>query len=180
MSLGFLQEANVNRMSLVFLPLLIATAFCLDWLRRHFSLGFVLVVAAFLIGFFLFTRDYHGERSRDTAKLVFYDGFFQALDYARHLGDSPICVTNEQVHEPYIFVLFLEKMDPTDYLPTIVYDNPHAPFRHPTRLGRYRFGLRNCTNHSDGTVYVLQNELPLTVPESYSVFDFGNFHVYVP
>jgi hypothetical protein len=153
---------------------------CLDWLGHRSRAALVAAVCAFLLGFALFTRDYHGERYRDAANIVFYNGFLQALDFAREVGDNSICVTNEEVHEPYIFVLFLEKMDPTDYLPTIVYEDPQAAFRHPTRLGRYRFGLRNCRNLSDGTVYVLENEKPLTAPESYSVVTFGNYHVFIP
>jgi 4-amino-4-deoxy-L-arabinose transferase-like glycosyltransferase len=179
-SVGVIVPANINRMNLVFIPLLLCVAMCLDWLAQRSRAALVAAVCAFLVGFALFTRDYHGENYRDEAEVAFYGGFLQALDFARHVGDNPICVTNEEVHQPYIYVLFLEKLDPADYLPTIVYADPQAPFRDPTRLGRYRFGLRNCTNHSDGTVYVLENEKPLTVPDSYTVVNFGNYHVFIP
>ena len=179
-SVGILAPANINREILIFIPLVLCVAACLDWLGQRSKAALVAAVCAFLLGFALFTRDYHGESYRDEVNIAFYNGFLQALDYARHVGANPICVTNEEVNEPYVFVLLLEKMDPAEYLPTVVYADPQAGFRHPTRLGRYRFGLRNCTNHSDGTVYVLENEKPLSAPESYTVVNFGNYHVFIP
>jgi hypothetical protein len=136
-------------------------------------------VALFLVSFLAFTRDYHGARYREQLNGPFFTGFLEALDFARKASDNPICVT-DRVNMPYIFVLFGEQMNPAEYLPGMVYDDPRATFRMPRRLDRYRFGLKNCTNHSDGTVYVLQDELPLTVPESYTVTSFGAYHVFVP
>jgi hypothetical protein len=179
MVLGLLQPANINRMNLIFIPLLIATAACLDWLRRHLKTVFVLGIVGLLVGFALFTRDYHGAQTRERLGGPFFTGFLEALDYARNVGDNPICVTDE-VRMPYIFVLFTEKMDPATYLSTIGYDDPDSGFRQPRRLGRYRFGQRNCTNHSDGTVYVLDQTESIPYSELYSIRKFGNFEVYVP
>ena len=177
--LGLLQPANINRLNLIFMPLLVASAVCLDWLRRHFGGGFALAVLALLIGFILFTRDYHGARYRQQVDGPFFTGLLEALDFARGVSDNPICVTDE-VRMPYIFVLFTEKMDPASYLSTIEYDDPNGAFRQPRRLGRYRFGQPNCTNHSDGTIYVLDQTESLPHADAYTVTSFGNFRVYVP
>ena len=177
--LGLLQPANINRINLIFMPLLISSAMCLDWLRRHINGGFIIAVLAFLAGFMLFTREYHGAPYRQQLDGPFFTGLLEALDYARGVSDNPICVTDE-VRMPYIFVLFTEKMDPASYLSTIEYDDPNGPFRQPRRLGRYRFGQRNCTNHSDGTVYVLDQTETLPHAELYAVKSYGNFRVYVP
>lgn len=176
---GLLQPANINRVNLIFMPLILFTAVCLDWLGRHWRPALPIGVALFLVSFLAFTRDYHGARYREQLNGPFFTGFLEALDFARKASDNPICVT-DRVNMPYIFVLFGEQMNPAEYLPGMVYDDPRATFRMPRRLDRYRFGLKNCTNHSDGTVYVLQDELPLTVPESYTVTSFGAYHVFVP
>jgi len=176
---GLLQPANINRVNLIFIPLILFTAVCLDWLGRHWRPALPIGVALFLVSFLAFTRDYHGARYREQLNGPFFTGFLEALDFARKASDNPICVT-DRVNMPYIFVLFGEQMNPAEYLPGMVYDDPRATFRMPRRLDRYRFGLKNCTNHSDGTVYVLQDELPLTVPESYTVTSFGAYHVFVP
>jgi len=161
------------------MPLLIASAMCLDWLRRHIKGGFIIAVLAILAGFLLFTREYHGAPYRQQLDGPFFTGLLEALDYARAVSDNPICVTDE-VRMPYIFVLFTEKMDPASYLSTIEYDDPNGPFRQPRQLGRYRFGQRNCTNHSDGTVYVLDQTETLPHAELYAVKSYGNYRVYVP
>lgn len=179
MVLGLIQPANINRMGLVFIPLLIATAACLDWPRLHLKAGFILALAAMLVGFVLFTRDYHGPEYRERSDGPFFTGLLGAIDYARQVTDNPICITGE-VRMPYIFVLFIEKMDPAEYLTSVVYDNPNAAFRSPRRLGRYRFGLRNCTNHSVGTVYVLDQTESIPEADLYRMSRFGNFVVFVP
>ena len=178
-SLGLLQSANINRINLVFMPLLLCTAMCLEWLARRSKGILTLGLCALLVGFAFFTRDYHGERQRELMGGPFYDGLLPALEFARQLSDNPICVTDE-VYMPYIYVLFVEKMDPADYLPTMVYLDPHSENRLVRRLGRYRFGQRNCTNHSDGTVYVLDIPEPLAHAELYRAWNFGNYRVYVP
>jgi 4-amino-4-deoxy-L-arabinose transferase-like glycosyltransferase len=178
-ALGLLQPANINRLNLIFIPLLIASAVCLDVFRRHLKAGYVLAIIGLLVGFVLFTREYHGARYRERMEGPFSAGFLDALDYAREITSNPICVTDE-VRMPYIFVLFTEKMDPASYLPTIEYDDPNGSFRQPRRLGRYRFGQRNCTNHSDGTVYVLDQTESIPSSELYQTKRFGNFEVFVP
>jgi hypothetical protein len=179
MTLGLLQQANINRIGLVFIPLLLATAALLDWLRRHFAVGFSLAILALLIGFTLFTRDYHGPFYRDQVNGPFFTGFLDALDFAHGYDDRPICVTTE-ARMPYIFVLFVEKMDPAEYLPTIEYDNPRSSFRQPRFIGRYRFGLDRCLDHSAGTIYVLDQMETLPGAEEFDVKAFGNFRVYLP
>jgi 4-amino-4-deoxy-L-arabinose transferase-like glycosyltransferase len=177
--LGLLQPASINRTNLVFFPLLIATGFFLEWLRRHSRPAFVLAIIALLAGFVLFTRDYHSAQERERLGGPYFAGLLEALDYARNVTDNPICVTDE-VRMPYIFVLFVEKMNPADYLSTIEYDDPNGAFRKPRHLGRYSLGQRNCTNHSDGTVYVLDQTESIPFAELYRTEKFGNFVVYVP
>lgn len=177
--LGLLQSANINRINLIFIPLLLCTAMSLEWLARRSKGILTLVICSLLVGFALFTRDYHGDRYWKLAGGPFYDGLLPALEFARQVGDNPICVTDE-VYMPYIYVLFIEKMDPAGYLATINYLDPRSENRLVRRLGRYRFGQRNCTNHSDGTVYVLDVPEPLPFAELYRSWDFSNYRVYVP
>jgi hypothetical protein len=179
MTLGILQQANINRIGLVFIPLLLATAALLDWLRRHFPVGLLLAILALLIGFALFTRDYHGPVYRNQVDGPFFTGFLDALNFAHEYEDHPICVTTE-VRMPYIFVLFVEKMDPAEYLPTIEYDDPHSAFRQPRFIGRYRFGLNKCLDHSAAMIYVLDQSETLPGADELEVKAFGNFRVYVP
>jgi hypothetical protein len=178
--LGLIQPANINRIDLIFMPLLLCVALCLDWLWRHSKATLVAAVLALLVGFVLFSKEYHGPRYRYQADFYFYDGFMQAMNFARQASSGPICVTNEGVDEPFVFALFLEQMNPADYLPDLVYVNPHAEFRRPLRFGRYHFGVEPCEVDSHDAVYVLNQSERLADTQSYSVHSFGNFHVYTP
>ena len=176
--LGILQEVNINRINLIFIPLLFCIAAVLGWIAEHSKIGLVLAVCTGLTAFVLFTRDYHGKEYRTVANREFAAGLLQAIDFAAQQGDGPICVT-KNVHQPYIFVLFARQMNPFDYLPTIKYANPHGIFRQVLRLDRYRFGPNQCTDEARA-VYILSGETP---PQSSIVYipqRFGDFTVYVP
>jgi hypothetical protein len=176
--LGLLQPANINRMNLIFIPLILCTAFAFDWIPARLKVVNLVVVLSFLAGLVLFTRDYHAEKYRREADASFYTGFLPALDLARQAGQAPICVTKD-VNMPYIYVLFVEQMNPLEYRREIEYINPRGRFREVRTLGRYAFGPNNCPQDPK-TIYVLRGEQPPENDNGYQVTDFGGFHVFRP
>ena len=80
---------------------------------------------------------------------------------------------------PYIFVLFIEQLDPVRYLDSLVYVNPGAEFRRVLSLGRYTFGISHCA-HLPGTVYILSPADTFVVDGSYTLTNFDSFRVYTP
>jgi len=180
LTIGILQSVNINRISLIFIPLIICVAFPLFWLWERRRLALVLALCVFLVGFAYFTRDYHGDQYRRQAEQAFFAGLLPAVEFARQADDAhnPICVTGS-VNVPYIFVLFVEQMNPADYLKDVDYLDPHAPFRQVRALGRYTFGLENCPLDRK-TIYVLDGERPPYLDINYTVSSFENYNVYVP
>ena len=176
--IGVLQAVNVNRINLVFIPLLLCMACPLEWIRKRLKILYVLAVFSLLIGFSFFTDKYHGPDYRQQADNFFFTGLLPALDQARQFGDRPVCVT-DRVNMPYIFVLFSEKPDPATYLKTIQYDDPYSSFRKVIRLGRYTFGLANCLS-DPRSVYVLSGEDPPANGIRYSGTSYTRFQVYSP
>ncbi len=177
--IGALQPVNINRLNLIFIPLILCTAVPIYWLAIHWKPGFVLVLLALTIGFVAFTRVYHGAEYRSQADGAYFTNFLPALDFARQSTSGPICVTNH-VNMAYIFVLFSEKMKPADYLSTIQYDDPASGFRHVLRLGRYTFGLENCPD-SPAPVYILSDDEGLPqAAGSFTSRHFGRFQVLIP
>lgn len=179
-SLGLFQPVNINRVNLIFMPLLLCIAMLLEWLWLHSRAALMAAAIALLIGYALFNREYHGARYREEADYFFYSGFLEAMTYARQHSDGPICVTNEGVDEPFVFALFLEKMNPADYLPDLTYENPRGQFRRPRRFGRYHFGVNPCEVDSIEAEYLLNQMESPPESQSYSIHAFGNFHVYSP
>jgi len=180
LTIGILQPVNINRINLIFIPLIICMALPLVWLGERRRSALVLALCVLLVSFAAFTRDYHSDRYREQANQIFFTGLLPAVEFARQAGDihNPICVTGS-VQMPYIFVLFIEQMDPADYLRDIDYLDPHAPFRQVRALGRYTFGLENCLRDRR-TIYVLNEERPPYLDIDHTDSSFGNYNVYVP
>ncbi|MGD0574315.1 MAG: hypothetical protein ABSB61_02965 [Anaerolineales bacterium] len=175
---GIMEPVDINRLNLIFIPLLLCTAAFASWLYEHLKPLFVVGMCALGVGFILFTRDYHGAAYRQKADQGFFTGLLPAVTFAIQEGDNPICETN-QVHEPYIFALFADPMNPAGYLGTIQYVDPQAMFRVVKTLGRYAFGLDNCVA-GPTTIYVLASEQPPGGGVGYTVRTFGNYRVYTP
>ncbi|HEY5139629.1 MAG TPA: hypothetical protein VIJ25_10000, partial [Methylococcales bacterium] len=78
------------------------------------------------------------------------------------------------------YVLFSEPSAPSRYLDTIKYLYPNSFSRNVISLGRYTFGLENCSSDPT-TVYVLYSEQsPSAGGIKYSVYDYGIYQVYLP
>jgi hypothetical protein len=173
-----LQPVNINRLNLLFIPLVLCVAAVLTWLSDHFKPGFVVAICVLCIGFAAFTRDYHAEAYRRSADGPFFTGFLPAIEFARQAGSGPICVTGK-VDMPYIFVLFSEQLDPARYLDSLVYVDPAAESRRVRSLGRYTFGISQCA-HLPGTIYILAPADTFVVDGSYTLTNFDSFRVYTP
>lgn len=176
---GILQPVNINRINIIFIPIIICIALGVDWLGKKIKPLLPLAVTGFLIAFIAFTIVYHGIAYRDMADIKFHTGLLSAIQYARSAGQGPICVT-DRIDMPYIFVLFVEKTDPANYINSIQYVEESSPFRNVRSLLRYTFGKENCENSRD-TVYLFRKDdgFPKT-GRKYDVEFFHEFLVFSP
>ena len=175
--LGILQPGNINRINLVFIPLIFCVAYVLVWVAERSTPGLLIALTIFLVAFGLFTHAYHGSEYRKMADQNFFPGLLPAIDFASQQGQQGICVT-DTVNEPYIFVMFSQHLDPVYYLQNITYINPHASSGVVQQLGRYTFGLNNCPT-APGEIYILSHETPPGAV-TYQPNNFDSFIVYVP
>lgn len=176
--LGILQPVNINRINLLFIPLIFCVAYVLLWVADRSTPALMIAVAVFMTAFSFFTADYHGAQYRSAAGRDFFTGLLPAINFASQQGDKNICVT-DAVNEPYIYVLFSQHLNPSVYLKDIVYLNPRAAAGQVRQLGRFSFGLDNCPQDAH-TVYVLSAETPPGGDITYSLHNFGSFIVYIP
>ena len=176
--IGLLEQANINRINLIFIPLILSAAVVVHWLWRNYRPVGILFIAGFLVGFTLFTIDYYSDATHQQMDVEFNEGLLPALQFAREKASSSICVT-DHVNMPYIYVLFNEKMNPLQYLDSIEYGEEVGGFRKVNSLANYTFGVDHCIKESS-TVYVLRNE---ALPAGYvytEVRKFGEYRVYLP
>ena len=176
--LGVLQPANINRMNLAFLPMILCVGAVLVWLGQRSRIALWAAISVFVVSFLFFTLDYHSAAYRSAAARESFPGLLPAIDFASRNSSNRICVT-DAVNEPYIFVLFSQKIDPAEYLPGIVYARQAYDIRKVILLNRYRFGLGHCPD-DDSLVYVLSGETPPRADIPYRVVVFDGFKVYLP
>jgi len=177
--IGVIQEPNVNRLNIIFIPIILSIAYCLFWLNNFFKFVLPTSICLLLVGFILFTISYHGEPYRQQINYKFNAGLFSALELTKQFENNPICMT-DKINMPYIFALFSEKSDPLNYLDTVKYVDPQAPLRQVASFGRYTFGWKNCIG-SKSFVYLLRSdEIPPPLGERYKFEFFENFVVYYP
>jgi len=176
--IGALEEVNINRINILFIPLIMSMAVPLLWLEGRLRYMRWVLIALLLASFTAFTVDYHGSQNRQRLGVYYFAGLLPAIDSARQVTDVPVCITGK-VNMPYIDVLFEEPTPPAEFLKTVKYADAEAPFRFVTSFGRYSFGLDNCSKDPQ-TVFVLREETPPDKTISYQVESFGSFKVYKP
>lgn len=176
---GIIQPVNVNRINIIFIPILISIAVAVVWLGEKSAPILPITILTFLLAFVAFNLDYHGGAYKKMADIKFHTGLLSAIQYGSTISKGPICMTS-RIDMPYIYVLFVEKPDPASYLGSIQYINTDSPFRQVRSVLRYTFGKENCADQPD-TVYLFRSDdgLPKT-GEKYTVEVFNDFRVFVP
>ncbi len=180
LAIGTQIEVNINRINLIFPPLILCIAFFMEWLAEYSSKLFALSLCAFLVGFAFFARDYFGAPYQERLGKEFFAGFLPAVDFALQGDpDKPVCVT-DKVNMPYIYVLFSEKTNPVTFLNTVKYVNNKAAFRQVRSFDRFTFGLKRCRMEGDAIYILRKDEVPPERISQYKINNFIDFNVYIP
>jgi hypothetical protein len=110
----------------------------------------------------------------------FFNGIIPAIKYASNAKmNAPVCIS-DQIDTAYIYVLFSETPNPSEYLHSIEIVDPEAEFRTVTSLGRYKFNAKKCDGAPD-TIYIFQyvDKIPLDMTK-YVDTRFENYLVFIP
>jgi hypothetical protein len=152
------EPVNINRINLVFLPLIFFAAVGVRVVaasrlitnalvgphRRILAERLLLagLVAVFCISFLRFSDKYFGSY-REEASAAFFSSFGDAINRAADSTSGPLCITG-RVNQPYVFVLFYRRLDPRIFIRTVQYENPGAQFQNVLSFDRFTFGLEQC------------------------------------
>ncbi|MBO4330953.1 MAG: glycosyltransferase family 39 protein [Oscillospiraceae bacterium] len=134
---SFFIKVNVNRMNMIYLPLIWYQGRGLSLTGRRLALSAV-QAAALLTAAALFANFYFGAYSRSLSPL-FFGGLGEAIEYASRLDGGEIWISG-RVNMPYIFALFYSQTPPGEFVESVVYPDPEAAFRQVSSFGRFRFG----------------------------------------
>ncbi|MDP9222505.1 MAG: glycosyltransferase family 39 protein, partial [Actinomycetota bacterium] len=136
------ESPNINRINIVFLPLIFFAAAGIRAIAASRVL-LAAIVAYHCIALVHFTHAYFGASYRSQASFVSFEHFGEAINLAASATSGPLCITS-RVNEPYIYVLFYRRIDPHLFLQTVHYENPGAEFEQVSSFDRYTFGLDRC------------------------------------
>jgi len=178
--IGLFVEATSYRINLIFIPLFIFCAGFIEWLKKQNRLMFILSVMALLGAFLIFTFYYHGSDYKAQADRKYFTGLLSALNYAKDSNSGTICVTTNKIIMPYIFVLFSEKMDSSVGPNKVIYVDPQSQFRNAKSVGRYTFGLENCSIDLKTSYVLFFTESFPGRSNNFEVRNFGLYTVYTP
>ena len=181
LAVGVLVSPVFVHNNVLIIALILLCAGFLEWMLIWKKTVFVLFAGLFLAVFLAFTLYYHSPDSIAQAQREYHAGLLSALDYARTSTSGPICVVDDKIIMPYIFVLFSEKMTPDVGPDKIIYADPTAQYRDVTSVGRYFFGTDHCPA-SPLPTYVMSfsEHSPLGANKTFETTRFGFFKVLVP
>lgn len=169
-------SVNINRVNMVWLPLLYFQAVGLEWLLCYLDGKWSLVpIVGILLCFALFLADY-GVGLDAPSNL---EGLNDAIACAETVSDGDIYIT-DSLPASYIYVLFLRQIPPADFADTVVYSNPGSAFQNVTAFGRYSFD--SGPKESGAACFVLtRNEFERLDDGRFTQIDrFGGYVVCVP
>ena len=172
--LGMFVAANINRMNVIFIPLLYFLAAGIRSLANEKIMRMCLF-SFYTVSFLLFSFHYFGPYSAQAAG-PFFASFGEAITYVSDAVPGPICVT-AQVKQPYIFVLFYRRFDPAVFIQTVHYRNPGAEFQSASSFDRYTFGLDQCDWNTVQGVIAAQEEVQKMDPAVFSIVPFQRYSV---
>ena len=175
LALAAIQESNINRINLLWLPVVYFAAVGLRAVARN-RVVTASLVAIHLALFASFASTYFGAY-RDRTASAFFPSFGQAVNAASEAVHGRICVTNG-VTFPYALVLFYRRIDPREFARTVVYEEGGGEMQGVASFGRYTFGLDHCP--ADTQAFIVNNgEVDHYRPRAATIKPFSDYAVIV-
>lgn len=151
-------DVNINRINLVFYPMLLFAAGGIVWLAGKVRYALIVALTAFGLCFGFFAAHYFTSYGESISQ-AFYESFGEAIQYASDETGGTVHVA-AKVNMPYVYVLFYERISPVDFAATVVYRNPDGAFRQVESFGRYVFGKATPQPGRNAAYIFANSEVP--------------------
>lgn len=132
---AFLIHSNINRINMIWLPLIYFSALGCHVIFRALRVWSILPIAAILLGCVLFVQDYTDTFHQN---VNYYPGLGSAVEYAAAQEPDSIYIT-DYVNQPYIFALFYTQTPPEVFAQSVEYRDASAAFRQVERFAGFEF-----------------------------------------
>lgn len=131
----FVMSSNINRMNLIFIPLIYFTALGIYALTKKRIVKATIGIL-YTVSFAAFVFSYAGAYQQDIARSFSY-GFGDAVDFSETL-DKNVCRVTPDSGSTYMLLLFYTETPPNEYLKTRVVENPDSAFENIVSFGKYQ------------------------------------------
>lgn len=177
-AIGALIHVNINRVNLLFLPMLVLIAYGVIY---TFGLihpkAYGIMIVALLINFVSFEKEYF-TTYKDSIASNFCEGIEDAMKFAtsKTTGDTRMVV---DPNTSYPRILFYGMVDLDSYLSTVKYTNFPSAFLYVNSFDRYFF-TSNINPDKFNAVYLLENNeqrMNTLQDAGYNVRNFGKYIV---
>lgn len=170
--LMFICEPNINRLNIVWFPLLYYTVIGVYLFSLKFKKGFILLLGLYVFSFGLFIHAYLHEDFNSYG--TFEGDLKEVVQYVDKIPKE-IVITNK-IQSSYMHVLFYTEYNTNDFVNTVHYEDPKAAFKNVLGFGKYRFSAIQNIDHDK--VYVIKKEdKDLIENTSYKVTEFKRYYV---
>lgn len=169
-----LSDININRVNIIFLPLIIITALEISSAikTKQAALAVLCTYAIFTVGF---TSVFYGPNYTNQLNNLNFISFDTAIKYADKIsGDETVNVT-QTVNMPYIYVLFYTEESPNEYLKTVKIDNYDVQFQQVNSFGKWNFNIDGYFYNEPG-IYIIDNEY-VNLDSPHSIVQFEKYSV---
>jgi len=176
--LGLALKININRMNIIFIPLIYLIAKGIYYIHEQLNTPAILGMSLFVIGFIFFTDAYFHSWPQDVSP-AYNTSLDKAINFATDNTDGTIYLS-KTIHKSFMYVLFNRKIDPNKFLDTVVYENPNTSKRDVISFGQYRFVEIN-TMPVGGGAYIISNlEKDQFDLDGLNITEFEKFSVFLP
>lgn len=178
--LGIFSNVNINRLNIIFFPLLILTMLGLydviNMLNPEFRKNFKILLVGLYSTLFVFFIAHYALIFNNKIKSQFAFGLGDAIQYAEKIdATSTIRLTTHTINMPYIYVCFYNQINPIDFRETVIYEQNMDGFRIVEGFGRYIFSNNNVKKNEISIIS--KDEMTWKKIEPNRLKKFGNYYV---
>ena len=134
---------NINRLSIMFIPVIYFTAVGFEWLSESFRELTAVALGLVIAGSCLFTAKYFGDDYRQAIGAEFMSGLGEAAAYADSLDCETVYCADAyydgSIKGAYLILMYYCEVDPKLFNDTVQYYDNETQFRYAQRFGRYCF-----------------------------------------
>lgn len=134
---AFLIQGNINRLNMLWLPLVWFSALGCWYILEKLGRWAVVPVAGIVLCAAVFVTSYRAEFA-GRGNVNYFPGLGEAIEYADTRGAERIYIT-DYVNAPYAFALFYTRPAPEDFAATVEYTDETAAFRAVERFTGFEF-----------------------------------------